>query len=283
MDNLRGWALYLVVALFTLFLGAAVLVVYSIQPRSGGSWGFMQAMWSDDDAGSDSAGVVAPATPKRTDWRTRQIEQLQGRLDQQTAEYDTLEKEYTRIVTDGQGRAGQSAAKPGSDEWMRELEAEMAAMEANRKRAAGPDHGDSEEVSAQLRSQLDAVQSKLEATEFLYEMQVQETDRLKGQMTEASDSQSDANDEDMVQLQRERDLQGVASDVLVRSGAASVPALIQALGDNRAYVREWAAEVLGALGADAREAVPALIDSVEDGDEFVRSAAQRALAAIENN
>lgn len=62
---------------------------------------------------------------------------------------------------------------------------------------------------------------------------------------------------------------------------ASVPVLIDALGDQDARVREQTAETLAEIGPDARDAVPALIEVLQEDVLDVRMAAADALEAIE--
>jgi len=62
--------------------------------------------------------------------------------------------------------------------------------------------------------------------------------------------------------------------------ASSVPTLIKALGDNESEVRMNAAEALGRIGPEAKEAVPALIRALDDSDEEVRIAAAHAIAKV---
>jgi HEAT repeat protein len=61
---------------------------------------------------------------------------------------------------------------------------------------------------------------------------------------------------------------------------AAIPVLNNALKDDYAYVRKYAAEALEQFGPAAREAVPALIESLEDDDEGVRKAAIHTLGEI---
>jgi HEAT repeat protein len=51
---------------------------------------------------------------------------------------------------------------------------------------------------------------------------------------------------------------------------SSVSVLIKALGDNDENVRYWAAEALGEIGPEAKDAIPALIKALSDNDESVR-------------
>ena len=46
-------------------------------------------------------------------------------------------------------------------------------------------------------------------------------------------------------------------------------------------IRQWAATVLGEIGADANEATPALIDALSDDDVGVREAAKQSLDLID--
>jgi HEAT repeat protein len=61
----------------------------------------------------------------------------------------------------------------------------------------------------------------------------------------------------------------------------AVPALVEALGDEDASVREWAATALaGQRPAAAKAAIPALEAALEDDNTDVRHAASRALVKI---
>jgi hypothetical protein len=74
--------------------------------------------------------------------------------------------------------------------------------------------------------------------------------------------------------------QEAAADALGRIGPAAVPALIEALRSPEAPVRRKAAEVLGRMGPDAKQATPELIRLLDDSDEEVRKAATRTLGRI---
>jgi len=74
--------------------------------------------------------------------------------------------------------------------------------------------------------------------------------------------------------------QEAAADALGRIGPAAVPALIEALRSPAAPARQKAAEVLGRMGTDAKEATPELIRLLDDPDEEVRKAATRTLGRI---
>ena len=76
-----------------------------------------------------------------------------------------------------------------------------------------------------------------------------------------------------------------ARRVLSRFGARTIPALVEALscGDDAA-IRVFAAESLGLLGPEAREASDALRQAAaHDDDPSVRAAAGAALVAVESD
>jgi HEAT repeat protein len=81
---------------------------------------------------------------------------------------------------------------------------------------------------------------------------------------------------------RQRDQQEVmrAAYALSRIGAAAVPALIQALGENDVPVKIGAARALGGIGSPAKDAVPALIKNLADGQDVVRDETAQALGLI---
>jgi hypothetical protein len=74
--------------------------------------------------------------------------------------------------------------------------------------------------------------------------------------------------------------QEAAAEALGRIGAAAVPALVQTLQDPDPAVRLTAVEVLGRMGADARDAVPHLVRLLDDPNLAVRKAAARTLGRI---
>jgi len=101
-----------------------------------------------------------------------------------------------------------------------------------------------------------------------------------------------ATDEEIARLKQESEIEfrvllaqkeafeAVASRALAEMGSESVPALVEHLSHQRADIRQWAATVLGEIGADADEATPALIDALSDDDARVREAARQSLDLI---
>jgi HEAT repeat protein len=83
-----------------------------------------------------------------------------------------------------------------------------------------------------------------------------------------------------VELKRPGDFGQAAADALVAIGPSTVPALIRSLASDDRIEREAAANTLGRLGPDARDAVPALQTTLRDPHGWVRDAAARALRAI---
>jgi HEAT repeat protein len=81
----------------------------------------------------------------------------------------------------------------------------------------------------------------------------------------------------------EDDWRWKARRVLSRFGARTIPALMEALSTGEdPVIRRFAAESLGRLGAEAREASEALRRAAwHDEDTFVREAATAALNAVE--
>jgi HEAT repeat protein len=73
----------------------------------------------------------------------------------------------------------------------------------------------------------------------------------------------------------------VAGATLKKIGAPCVPALVEAMSDPDAILRERAALLLGQMHACDDESIEALLEALSDYDEDVRDAARRALELIE--
>lgn len=81
-------------------------------------------------------------------------------------------------------------------------------------------------------------------------------------------------------LIREATVGEAAADALARIGTQAVPALIEALHDNKPRVRELAALALARMGPEAESSVPELIVALQDSDLEVQRSAARALGQI---
>lgn len=77
-------------------------------------------------------------------------------------------------------------------------------------------------------------------------------------------------------------LSWLAGKALTKIGLASIPELITLLAHKDRYVRLTAADALGNMGPQARDAVPALTQALNDEDELVRQWARVALDRIDN-
>jgi len=73
----------------------------------------------------------------------------------------------------------------------------------------------------------------------------------------------------------------LASEALAAIGPPAVPALVELLAHDDPYVRRRAANALGSMGPQAKDAVPSLAKAAEDADQDVSNAARRALERIE--
>ena len=87
---------------------------------------------------------------------------------------------------------------------------------------------------------------------------------------------------DLVEDLRSPDAAAVARAVrqLVEMGEPAVPALVQALRDPEARVRNAAASALWGLGPKAHDAVPTLAEALADNDDGVRLGVVMALESI---
>jgi HEAT repeat protein len=138
---------------------------------------------------------------------------------------------------------------------------------------------------ADLDRRLRDLQSRLEIAEFLDEQQRLENEQLRTELAEAAAAltqEIQRTRERTQQLEAEGILVDQASEALIALGPPAIPGLIQALASQDAHVREWAADVLGAMGATGRPALPDLMEAVTDADASVRAAVRRAIDAIEH-
>jgi chromosome segregation ATPase len=146
---------------------------------------------------------------------------------------------------------------------------------------AMPDGTDKSAIMRQVETELQSLRADMSKADFLEQEQTAELDQLKAELlkTEAEiTALQGLTQTELDALAAEKDaLTSAATRVLVASGAAVVPALIELLADERAAVRSWAASVLGQIGPAAQEATPALTALLIDRDAQVREASQRAL------
>ena len=73
-----------------------------------------------------------------------------------------------------------------------------------------------------------------------------------------------------------------ATQTLIATGSAAVPALLDRLADEDPDIRRWAVNVLGQIGPEASLAIEALVEALNDDNEDVREAARIALDRIED-
>lgn len=71
-----------------------------------------------------------------------------------------------------------------------------------------------------------------------------------------------------------------AAGALARIGSAALPALIDALADERPYVRFVSTQAIESLGIEGKAAAPALVKLLSDQEMRPRAGAVRALAAV---
>lgn len=76
------------------------------------------------------------------------------------------------------------------------------------------------------------------------------------------------------------EVQHAAIQSLVYIGQPAVPTLVALVQDEDSSVRSHAAEALGGIGAEAKDAVPILIAALRDKNKWVRSSAAKALGEI---
>ncbi|MBC8875889.1 MAG: HEAT repeat domain-containing protein [Planctomycetes bacterium] len=204
-----------------------------------------------------------------------QIKRLQALLDQKTV---LLEKKTALLE---RKTAEQLALERKLDEAIALLEtlAEHFAKTGERS----PDSG---VANGELHGDLERLKEQRQESESQAQREEEELKQLVADLT--------ATDEEIAQLRQEAELEfsvllaekeafeAVASRALVTVGSEAVPILIEDLSHSRADIRQWAATVLGEIGADAREAIPPLVGAMSDDvDPGVREAARRSLDMID--
>lgn len=168
----------------------------------------------------------------------------------------------------------------------RELDQAIALLEmlAEQVSETGQLTGEDDTANGELHDDLERLIKQHQESESQADEQDEEWNALVVELA--------ATDEEITRLRQESEIEfrdlldqkeafkAVASRALATIGAESVPVLVEHLSHQRADIREWAATVLGEIGADADEATPALIDMLSDADAGVREAARQSLDLI---
>ena len=113
-----------------------------------------------------------------------------------------------------------------------------------------------------------------------------ELTKLKADLADANRQVRQVEEEAVKTIASMLEEAGASRDAAVRTvariGAPAVAALVEMLSDQNTEARRWAAEMLGSIGSEAREAVPSLIEALADSDQGVRNAARQAIDAIKD-
>jgi hypothetical protein len=302
MNDVRGPGLPLLMAVcIALLVGGALAVTWWRQPSPADL---------REQLGSPPRPPQQAATGPRT-FRSRsprlsmpprpladeRVEQLQGELEQARAQIARLEEFRARyrarfpaeadvdwsVALDAIGRDARALlAEEGV------VPPEDTAQPADNAGPADPstppDVPDQAAADPDLDRRIRDLQSRLEIAQFLDEQQRGENERLRAdlaELTEALTQEMERVSERSEQLEVERLLVDEASRSLITLGPSAIPRLVSALGSDDAYIREWAADVLGAMGTAGSAALPDLVDARSDPDAAVRAAIRRAIDAIE--
>ncbi len=268
----------------------AILVMSKLDGGSGSSWDSLSVFFDQQEEASRVADGRATINARRDasndardfvrEQRVRQITTLQARLNRMTGQYNNVKGKYDALTA---MRGGSGADLDNQiEDLVANLESETSLRPTNADSINGTSADPSGLSVAELNIQLADLTGKLETAELLTELQDEQLERLQQLQTAADEDQQEMEQEMATILDEEKDLQSVASRALISFGSAAVPVLTDALEDRRAYVREWAADVLGSLGSDASDARPALVRALSDQNEFVRLAARRALNTLQN-
>lgn len=300
MEDQKSSGLYVFVTICVIiFLGVLLLGSWWQPPRSGNSLDAMLAALDDQETSATAVERPSARNSRRSagdetgtssrDRLVRRNETLQNRLDRKTIEYRALQAKYnglvmpTRNESDGRDRSANFERQIADRIGIRSAGGDRRTDRGEVETGDRTDQSGSEASSSAMTAELNAVKERLKTAQFLLELHAEELEQLKQENTAKNQEQEVAARENAATLQQSRELQAAASRALARLGASAVPALADALSDHRASVREWAADVLGAIGPDAKDAVPALMNRLSDREAFVRQAAREALLAIDAN
>ncbi len=188
--------------------------------------------------------------------KTDRLRQLSKLLDEKTRELDDLRVRYDEAVM----LTVETLTRDPAESLLPEEEAADAAADPAQLEA---ELSLAREIQQSLVSDVTVLQEELgQAQQELNQLKL-----VQGQET-------------MERLREAAVLENAAASVLVTVGRPAVPALRNALSHPSPVVRQWAATVLGSIGADAADAVPALTEALSDSDPNVRGAARWALESI---
>ena len=303
MNDVRGPGLPLLMAVcIALLVGGALAVTWWRQPSPADLRERLgsppqppqQAETGPRTFRSRSPRLSMPLRPPADE----RVEQLQRELEQARAQIDRLEEFRARYRArfPAEAEVDWSVALDAIGRDARALLAEEGVLPPENTAEPGDGVGPADPstpptVSGQaaaadpdLDRRLRDLQSRLEIAQFLDEQQRGENERLRADLTEMTESltqESERVRERTELLEMERLLVDEASRSLIALGPSAVPRLVGALGSEDAYIREWAADVLGAMGTAGSAALPDLVDARSDPDPSVRAAIRRAIDAIE--
>lgn len=202
---------------------------------------------------SADTGLVLRRMQQELDARTEQLTRQNDLLKENVAAQQLLRRQYAELL-----QTLEEASEP--DPSLASAESELQT--------------EIRQLTEELRqAQLDGGRAAAARDEL--ERRLQEAERRLSELQDTADREIG----DLVAVHRAR--QAAANDALMRLGADAVPILTESLKNPRPEVREWAAMVLGEIGADAGEALRALHEAEADPDPRVRTAATRAIAAID--
>lgn len=296
MYNLKGLSLYVFTAICAVVVLGVIFAISQFEPRAGSfldsrlaALDTERSLSKAESGGTARNGRVNASIPYGSAARVRpnrQAEFLRKRLARKTAEYDALKTKVDALAALLRTESDQ----PESLELLRDRlgdlfeDVENSIVESqipgDADRAADGE-GIPQPKDEGPQDELESLKAKLQMAELLEALQKDELERLKELQSAAQSNQEQTTAENATVLEQQRALESEASRALIRVGATAVPILVDALRDNRAYVREWAADVLGAIGPNASDAIPTLVDALADTDESVRLAARQALDEIE--
>lgn len=203
--------------------------------------------------------------------KDRELAESTRRLQEQTAAFRKLQKDFDDAAAIALQFLHGSASSPAESPVVAEVAANRASTPVKQP---SPAEADTIALREELnKSRLLENALAAEVADLQAEVLAAEADLVQAQQTMRENAAQLAADE--------RQTREASGAVLARVGEAAVPALVEALRDERAAVRRWAATVLAEMGPAAAAAIGPLMDALADSDESVRTAAATALRALE--